>query len=241
MFRRGLAAFALSGALLSATPLAAVSHLVPSGDPPDRYHKLLFDYFARGRSSGALVQGIIVPSFTNERSVSIRRRAGGYELVVLEAKAHLWRYEMIAGLKEGGVSFVDPNPIDEEIETAHSIYELSDGLPEDPMLVPMHVCTAELDRRTATAAIEVWNLALEDARDSTPEELENQDIVVDGTSFDFWAKAGGEELRGSSYSPMAGVAGELSGLAWRLAAYCEGEIDELELRTAATRALSETR
>lgn len=211
----------------------AQSHLYPV-DPNDDYQAVLDHAFAEARDSRAIAQAIIIPNYDPEQSVSLHRIGQRYTLRVLEPVEHLWRYALAGRYESGEVRLAWTSSAEQEAqELARERAEILDGLPSDPADVRLDRCESDLSAGTGRRLAAAWHATTGAARPDTPEEMEaRQDdtIILHGTSFHFWSRAGvGEETSGRVYAPRNGRALALAQMAHSLAALCEGRISERRL------------
>ncbi|MCB2088255.1 MAG: hypothetical protein H6918_06885 [Sphingomonadaceae bacterium] len=200
----------------------AQEHLEPIAEPDKGlggYSALLRTAFDDAYADSAILNGTIIPSFTVEKSVALHERRGRYRIEVLAPQEHLWRYILAGMYGNGSVRRVDIPPDEAEKARQQEIREIMRGLPRDPRDVPLRRCSRRISGETAQLLMRAWQSGLVDIRPFEKGEITA--IIMDGTSYEFWAADAEGSKRGSIYAPTYGKSDRLAKLLRSMAEFCE--------------------
>jgi hypothetical protein len=102
-------------------------------------------------------------------------------------------------------------------DTPAEIARLEEGLPADPVDLPLERCSASVDDRLAESLTGAWRLMLEAVR---PDETLMPGL--DGTTYIFSMESDGRALAGETWTPREGTRpARLARLAEAMREYCE--------------------
>ena len=221
---------AMLAAVTMPTASLAQEHLEPIADPNKGlggYSALLRAAFDDAYADSAILNGTIIPSFTVEKSVALHEKRGRYRIEVLTPQEHLWRYILAGMYGNGSIRRVDVEPDEQEKARRKEIREIMRGLPRDPRDVPLRRCSRRISGETAQLLIQAWQSGLADIRPFEKGEISA--IIMDGTSYEFWAASADGGKRGSVYAPTYGKSERLATLLRGMAEFCEGRTKEAKV------------
>lgn len=208
--------FGWAAALLFATFFATgIAHAKDDTDEPlDFYHALLHRVFPDAHRPDVLVAMMVIPSFSPEQVVALRQKGDRYEILALTPELHLWNYAILAMMQEGRLLSSDPGAREAQEK---EIRELRAALPMDPADVGQKRCSRIIPKDAALAIAARYNEILAEP----PRENEEGEIVLDGTSFQFFVWRDGVERRAYYYAPLdEWPEGRLANLSFAMLRYC---------------------
>lgn len=218
----------LLAALLVASPVSAVEHLIPEGSTFGGQDWLRdYDFMVATVLKDAFVPSvaarvIVEPSFQTEYAVGVTVDKEQYSIFTLAPAIHLWGYQLLHDMEDEQVRVVKEG---QGVRDDDDIARLRTLLPTDWHDVKFKRCSIGIDAALGKRIVEIWHRVLAETRfaeaDNPPwnksgNSLENETVVLDGIQYHF---ASGD-MAGYATSPRSGAPAELVFIADEMAAYC---------------------
>lgn len=211
--------------LWSAGARAEGAHLIPADDALiGNYQAMLRHAFSEIYEPDIQASAIVMPNFRAEMAIAIRRRGSKYSVITLTPQIHLWRYQLIAMTEAGDYTALGTEG---ERTRKKKLRELRRGIPKDPKDVRFDRCERRFSVAAAERVLGIWGIALAEIRPADEEDTD--EIVLDGTSFEFWMPNAEGGRRGSTYAPQSGNAGSAASIAAELIDFCRGKLSERDI------------
>lgn len=189
---------------------------------PDFYRAMLHRVFAEAHGADVLASATIIPNSRPEQVVALRQKGSRYAILTFEPEIHLWNFAMLAMMEQGDIRHIDAGG-DEALQ--REIRELRAELPKDAADVRQTRCERKIAKGTAIAIAarfeEIW---------AAPPLGDLDEIVLHGTSYEFFVRHDGDERRTDFYAPNdARPEGRLAALSHAMLRYCAGRMSAVRL------------